>query len=396
MAAFRLPSGCIKEIEKICSAFLWSDPDLNGKKAKISWGEVCKMKQEGGLGLRPLKEVNQVCCLKLIWRILSAHSLWVNWIKIYLIRKGSIWMIKDNTQSGSWMWRKILKNIEKAKKFYGVEVHDGKTTSFWYEAWSTMGCLKDIVREGSVIDMDIPVNATLEESMNHRRRRHRVPILNRIELEIDKFKENWTREEDVSMWKNEKGKFKNKFSTKETWLSIREKHIPCDWYKAVRFKHATPRFAFITWVAMHGRLATGDRMKSWNITVDASCVLCQEPLESTTHLFFECAYSAQVWKALMKGILQDQYSVNWENLIRLVTGRQSWDKTKIFTVRYAIQLVIYSIWRERNRRRHGELAVPASVLSQRLDKAMRNQFYVIRRRGDVSYEDGMTKWFETR
>lgn len=136
-------------------------------------------------------------------------------------------------------------------------------------------------------------------------------------------------------------------------------------------------------------------MKSWNITVDASCVLCQEPLESTTHLFFECAYSAQVWEALMKGILQDQYSVNWENLIRLVTERQSWDKTKIFTVRYAIQLVIYSIWRERNRRRHGKLAVPASVLSQRLDKTMRNQFFVICRR-DVSYEDGMTKWFETR
>lgn len=34
MAAFRLPSSCIKEIERLCSAFLWSGPDLNGKKQR--------------------------------------------------------------------------------------------------------------------------------------------------------------------------------------------------------------------------------------------------------------------------------------------------------------------------------------------------------------------------
>lgn len=28
MAAFRLPSSCIQEIERICSAFLWSGVDL--------------------------------------------------------------------------------------------------------------------------------------------------------------------------------------------------------------------------------------------------------------------------------------------------------------------------------------------------------------------------------
>lgn len=75
MAAFRLPSGCIKEIERMCSAFLWSGPELNGKKAKVAWSDVCRLKEEGGLGIRPLREVNVVSCLKLIWRILSATSL---------------------------------------------------------------------------------------------------------------------------------------------------------------------------------------------------------------------------------------------------------------------------------------------------------------------------------
>lgn len=34
ITAYRLPSGCLKELEKLCSAFLWSGPDLNPKKAK--------------------------------------------------------------------------------------------------------------------------------------------------------------------------------------------------------------------------------------------------------------------------------------------------------------------------------------------------------------------------
>lgn len=63
----------------------------------VSWVDVCKPKQEGGLGVRRLKDVNLVCSLKLVWRILSANTLWVNWIKVYLIRKASLWSIKETT-----------------------------------------------------------------------------------------------------------------------------------------------------------------------------------------------------------------------------------------------------------------------------------------------------------
>lgn len=393
MAAFRLPSGCIKEIERLCSAFLWSGPDLNSKKAKVSWVDVCKTKQEGGLGLRPLKEVNTVCGLKLVWRILSANSLWVSWIKVYLIRKGSIWMVKENTQKGSWMWRKILKCRDIAKLFYKVDVRNGGKTSFWFESWSSLGILKDILREGSYIDMGIPIYATVEDCMKHRRRSHRVSILNRVEVEIERIKENRSLEEDVSLWKTEKGKYKKKFSTKETWMCIRERHLQCYWHQAVWFKHATPKFSFITWLAMRGRLATGERMQYWNGNTDVSCILCRNPLETLSHLFFECPYSTQVWDNLMRGILKDQHAVGWENITRLITGSSVWSKVKLYIVRYMFQASIHTIWRERNRRRHGEVAVSAEVTIRRLEKHMRNQFTVIRRRGDTDYERGMEEWF---
>ncbi|XP_010495605.1 PREDICTED: uncharacterized protein LOC104772720 [Camelina sativa] len=48
-----------------------SHDNVVARLAKIAWGEVCTQKSEGGLGLRSLKETNDVCCLKLIWRLVS-------------------------------------------------------------------------------------------------------------------------------------------------------------------------------------------------------------------------------------------------------------------------------------------------------------------------------------
>ena len=285
MAAFRLPSGCIKEIERLCSSFLWSGPELNGRKTKVVWRDVCRTKQEGGLGVRPLKEVNLVCCLKLLWRILSTRSLWVNWIQTYLIRKGSIWMIKENTQSGSWMWKKLLKCREIAKSLYQVEVRNGRKASFWFEAWSPMGRLQEVLSGRGLIDLGIRATYTVKVCKNHRRRHHRVHILNAVELEIEKMKEKWVDEEDVSLWRNEKGRYKAEFFTCDTWKNIREKHLCYSWHSTVWFKHATPKYAFVTWMVMLGRLSTGDRIITWNVNADGSCVLCRHPLETAEHLF---------------------------------------------------------------------------------------------------------------
>lgn len=70
-AAFCIPPGCIDEIESVCSAFLWSGSPNITSKAKISWEEVCRPKEEDGLGFRKINEVDVVFSLKLIWHLFS-------------------------------------------------------------------------------------------------------------------------------------------------------------------------------------------------------------------------------------------------------------------------------------------------------------------------------------
>lgn len=50
-SAFRLLRSCLPEINTLCSAFLWSGPELNARKMKISWEDMCFLKLEGGVDL---------------------------------------------------------------------------------------------------------------------------------------------------------------------------------------------------------------------------------------------------------------------------------------------------------------------------------------------------------
>ncbi|KAL1216661.1 putative ribonuclease H protein [Cardamine amara subsp. amara] len=166
----------------MCSSFLWSGPDMNPNKAKITWEEVCKPKQEGGLGLRSLREANDVSCLKLIWRIFShGSSLWVKWIKTYLIKHDSFWSLRETTSLGSWMWKKLIKYRQIAKPLCKIAVGNGVLTSFWFDNWSGLGCLMNLVGPRGIIDLGIGRHETVAGVSNRRRRRHRIEIYNKIE-----------------------------------------------------------------------------------------------------------------------------------------------------------------------------------------------------------------------
>ena len=386
-AVFRLPSRCMKDVEQLYAAFLWTGPDLRTTGAKVAWREVCKMKSEGGLGIRCLKEVNQIYGLKLIWKMLSGQSLWGKWIKENFLRKKSFWEIKKNTQVGSWMWRKMLKLRVVAKDFYWKDIGNGRHTSFWYDRWSDKGVLFEILGERGFIEFGISREATVEDVVMsiRRKRRHRTVVLNNIEAEILELREKLNMNDDVSLWRRKSG-FKHKFSTQETWMLIRETGMQCSWAPGVWFSQATPKFAFMTWLEIHDRLSTMDRISRWSRGVDPTCVLCKNAAESRDHLFFECTFSSAVWEHLVKGILRSSYTTSWSDIVGLITGRNL-EKNALFCIRYTFQATLHAIWRERNKITHGDKLLPLASLKKLIDKGVRNKLSLIRGKGVKNMEE---------
>ncbi|KAL0728812.1 hypothetical protein Bca4012_024905 [Brassica carinata] len=226
-----------------------------------------------------------------------------------------------------------------------------------------------------------------------RRRRHRVSILNDVENDIEMLRTAENQGDDITLWKQAEGKFAHRFSTKRTWEQIRHCHHACNWSKGIWFTHSTPKYSFLAWIAVRNRLQTGDRMRLWNAGINTTCILCNEEEETCEHLFFRCMYTAQIWKTLAEGLLQNRFTTEWRDLIAIITS-PGLTPIKNFLVRYTFQAAIHTVWRERNARRHGEQAREAQLLAKFVDKTVRLWLLSLQGRGKM--QDGLVTWFGTR
>ena len=118
-------------------------------------------------------------------------------------------------------------------------------------------------------------NATVDEVLSNNRRRssrHHSGILQEVERHISLCRQKQRNNvEDTHHWKRS-SVFKCKFSTQETWKLLREEKPKCEWVPGVYFPQATPKCAFISWLATLNKLSTMDQIQNWNRGVNTDCV----------------------------------------------------------------------------------------------------------------------------
>ncbi|KAL9292680.1 putative reverse transcriptase zinc-binding domain-containing protein [Arabidopsis thaliana] len=184
-----------------------------------------------------------------------------------------------------------------------------------------MGPLIDIAGDRGQMDLGISKHKTVAEAWEGcRPRRHRSTHLNAIETALLQQRNRRTEEEDIVLWKGKNDVYKPTFLTKETWNHTRSTSMEVFWYKGVWFVHSTPKYSFCVWLAVQNRLSTGDIMNQWNGGQSATCVLCNNALETRDHLFFSCDFASEIWSNLATEIYGDRYSTSWQDLIQAISG----------------------------------------------------------------------------
>lgn len=66
------------------------------------------------------------------------------------------------------------------------------------------------------------------------------------------------------------------------------------WSKVVRDPRFLPKFSFLLWLAISGRLLTTDKLHF--LEMDKTCKLSNQQEENISHLFFACPFTANIWK----------------------------------------------------------------------------------------------------
>lgn len=394
-SAFCLPQSCIDEIESMCSAFLWSGSPNITSRAKIAWAEVCCPYEEGGLGIRRVKEVSTVFVLKLIWRLFSqSSSLWAVWVKQNLLKHETFWDAKD-TVIGSWAWRKLLRYRPLAKQFIRMNIHDGLDLRFVTDLWHPRGWLIDIVGELGTQKLGIRRDAKICEVFldgDWRFRRCRDQRIQNLILDILAFPVSLVENvRDGVQWRNGEDTYGERFVSKATWDLTRCRKENVVWSKLVWFPQGVPRFAFITCLAIRNRLSTGHRTSQWGHP--QGCLFCGEPDETRDHLFFACPYPFTLWIKVVGNLFGQEPDPDWDTtMAHLLTG--SFDRLTFILLRLVLQVTIYYIWRERNDRKHNNSARPVNHVSKLIDKTVRNRItstgYALKPR----LQGLMRRWFE--
>ncbi|XP_028059660.1 uncharacterized protein LOC114263352 [Camellia sinensis] len=141
-----------REIERLEAVFLWGGNDLKRKVHLVKWTEVSKSLNQGGLGIRRLKDVNASLLLKWWWKFGSeVNALWRRMLcNKYMIEEFH-WLPPINSPARfSRIWGDVLAVaslnqplVEFFVEKYQIKVGNGSRIKFWYDKWVGSSCLKD-------------------------------------------------------------------------------------------------------------------------------------------------------------------------------------------------------------------------------------------------------------
>ena len=284
---FIIPKFTCYKIEHIFSGFMWSGKDVNARRAKVGWKALCLPKEEGGIGLRRVKDWNDAAIMKHIWNLFyRKDSIWVAWVREVLLRQGSIWSARIPSRS-SWSWRKILQLRDRVRPYIWHRECNGGGTFLWHDFWNPLGPILSLSGERILYDSAIHKNAYVVFVMDGTRWNWPVTVsadLIALKNSCSDYVLDTSREDVISGTQSPTGVFTVSF----TWNSIRPHRPMVHWHAVVWFSEAIKRHSFITWLVIQDRLSTQDKLLKWGLINSISCVFCRSSVEDRNHLFFEC------------------------------------------------------------------------------------------------------------
>lgn len=141
----------------------------------------------------------------------------------------------------------------------------------------------------------------------------------------------------------------SEFSISSLSNELRTQYPKVAWNKSIWFSSHIPKCIMIAWLAIHNRLSTGDRLVLFGAILVSCWVFCPW-VETRDHIFFNCAFTSQIWSQILTHIYITWTSRSWANWIKHISDVKG--KTfKSLIIKLVFTAKVYQIWLERNVRK---------------------------------------------
>ncbi|GKE29957.1 RNA-directed DNA polymerase, eukaryota, reverse transcriptase zinc-binding domain protein [Tanacetum coccineum] len=320
MSIFKVPSSILKSLESIRSRFFNGQEQKSNKASWVKWNKVLTPKDKGGLGVSSLYALNRGLMLKWVWRFYSQNcSLWTKVIKAIHGEDGNL--NKDVTGGVRTCWTSIVHEVSKMQS-RGVNVVDyirlklgnGENTRFWVDKWHVRGVFKELFPRMYALELN--KNATVSSKLNASsidnsfRRKARSGI---EEMQLNSLAEcsrliTLVPCEDRYVWTLESDGIFYVASIRKVIDGNRfqDGSVPTRWVNSVPIK-----VNIIAWKVKSNALPTRFNISRRGMVIDSIvCPICNVGVETTNHIFFQCAVVRQIMRKISSWWNIDYLDVN--------------------------------------------------------------------------------------
>ncbi|GAV73258.1 zf-RVT domain-containing protein, partial [Cephalotus follicularis] len=305
-SSFMLPASVIKECERILRRFLWGGSSNAVKQSLVKWAKVCTPCQEGGLGVKNLTTWNTTLLLKQVWNLLIDHSLWMQWCKMYLIRKHSFWILPIRGLH-SWAWRQILNLRSTALMHLLYVICRGNEFSLWYDPWFHVASIHALYGHGVIHDAGMVGNEKGQDAIVSNQWCWPETTWELREIKQSVRDIPITNSPDKIFW----GSIGQVFSTHKAWQAIRPQYAKVNWFHLVWHPNRIPKQAFCLCLSILGAHRTRNKLMPLGIVDTDECVFNCGDKENVAHLFFACPYSSYIWSRVLNLCSIYKYPLPW-------------------------------------------------------------------------------------
>lgn len=281
------------------------------------------------------------------------ESIWVAWIHQNVIKDKPFWSMKEN-QSQTWLFKQILRQRGTAINWLRVIPGNGNSICFWTSPWSPYGQLIQYVGPNGPRQSGIPITSTLSSLWNGEAwtlAPARSPEMEQVQVYLSSITLSENHDSPEWIQNNASSVTTNKFISAQVYNAIREANLQVPWHRVVWLKRGIPKFKTLTWMFVLDRCPTRNRLISWGLQTDPLCLLCNLQPESRNHIYFQCPFSAGIWRKLSAKLGLTVTSDDWDIILQALISFSGSKLLRYLTI-LAWQAAIHEIWKERNNRLH--------------------------------------------
>ncbi|GAV66276.1 zf-RVT domain-containing protein, partial [Cephalotus follicularis] len=232
-----------------------------------------------------------------------------------LLHNSNLWTATSHGHL-SWSWRQILRLRPLAKEHLIYKCGNGEHFSLWFDPWVHGDSVHALYGHRVIFEAGLSKHARVKDVIR----------------------------EDSTHW----DKVGEVFSTACAFHGIRQRSLSVDWHNIVWHSRRIPKHAFILWLALRGAHRTKDKLLAFGVVHSVDCAFLCGETETLQHLFFQCPFSAMVWREVLLMCNIVRPLLPWVDEVLWMSTHARGSAFHHTMRRLAFAATVYHLWIERN------------------------------------------------